>query len=85
VADAMRLAVGALYKRKFASVIKIPQPSRTRPSIVPLAEFGGREISFNICRGTLGSLASFTAMRNAYHSAGMKMNIARQGPDWRSS
>ena len=44
-----------------------------------------RGMSFNICRGTLGSLAMFTAIRNAYHLAGMKMNIARQGPDWRSS
>ena len=30
-----------------------------------LAEFGGLGMSFNICRGTLGSLAMFTAMRNA--------------------
>jgi hypothetical protein len=30
-----------------------------------LAEFGGRGMSFNICRGTLGSLAMFTARRNA--------------------
>ena len=30
-----------------------------------LAEFGGRGMSFNICRGTLGSLAMFTAIRNA--------------------
>jgi hypothetical protein len=30
-----------------------------------LAEFGGRGMSFNICRGALGSLAMFTAMRNA--------------------
>jgi len=30
-----------------------------------LAEFGGRVMSFNICRGTIGSLAMFTAMRNA--------------------
>ena len=30
-----------------------------------LAEFGGLGISFNICRGTLGSLAMFTAIRNA--------------------
>jgi hypothetical protein len=36
----------------------IPQPSR-------LAEFGGRGMSFNICRGTIGSLAMFTAIRNA--------------------
>jgi hypothetical protein len=35
VADAMRLAVGALYKRKFASVTKIPRPSRTLTSIIP--------------------------------------------------
>ena len=26
--------------------------------------FGGLGMSFNICRGTLGSLAMFTAMRN---------------------
>jgi hypothetical protein len=30
-----------------------------------LAEFGGLGMSFNICRGTLGSLAMFTAMTNA--------------------
>jgi hypothetical protein len=30
-----------------------------------LAEFGSRGMSFNICRGTLGSLAMFTAIRNA--------------------
>jgi hypothetical protein len=30
-----------------------------------LAEFGGRGMSFKICRGTLGSLAMFTAIRNA--------------------
>ena len=30
-----------------------------------LAEFGGQGMSFNICRGTLGSLAMFTAMTNA--------------------
>jgi hypothetical protein len=35
-----------------------PQSSR-------LAEFGGRGMSFNICRGTLGTLAMFTAIRNA--------------------
>ena len=29
------------------------------------AEFGGPGISFNIWRGTLGSLAMFTAIRNA--------------------
>jgi hypothetical protein len=30
-----------------------------------LAEFGVLGMSFNICRGTLGSLAMFTAIRNA--------------------
>jgi hypothetical protein len=35
-----------------------PQSSR-------LAEFGGLGMSFNICRGTLGSLAIFTAIWNA--------------------
>jgi hypothetical protein len=30
-----------------------------------LAVFGGLGMSFNICRGTLGSLAMFTAIRNA--------------------
>jgi hypothetical protein len=30
-----------------------------------LAEFSGLGMSFNICRGTLGSLAMFTAKRNA--------------------
>jgi hypothetical protein len=30
-----------------------------------LAEFGGLGMSFNICRGTLGSLAMLTAIRNA--------------------
>ena len=35
MADAMRLVVGALYKRKFASVTKISRPSRTLTSIVP--------------------------------------------------
>jgi hypothetical protein len=29
-----------------------------------LTEFGGRGMSFNICRGTPGSLAMFTAIRN---------------------
>jgi hypothetical protein len=30
-----------------------------------LALFGGLGMSFNICRGTLGSFAMFTAIRNA--------------------
>jgi hypothetical protein len=42
-----------------------------------LAEFGGRGMSFNICRGTLGSLAMFTAIRNAYH-------LGRQENEYRS-
>jgi hypothetical protein len=29
------------------------------------AEFGGRGMSFNICSGTLGSLAMFAAFRRA--------------------
>ena len=36
-----------------------------RPQSSRLAVFGGRGMSFNICRGTLGSLATFTAIRNA--------------------
>jgi hypothetical protein len=39
------------------------RPAR-RPQSSRLAEFGGREMSFNICRGTLGSLALFTAIRD---------------------
>ena len=34
-----------------------------------LAEFGGRGMSFNICRGTLGSLAMLAAIRRATRSA----------------
>jgi hypothetical protein len=30
-----------------------------------LAVLGGRKMSFNVCRGTLGSLAMFTAIKNA--------------------
>ena len=36
-----------------------------RPQSSRLAEFGGLGMSFNICRGTLGSLAMFTAIRDA--------------------
>jgi len=36
-----------------------------RPQSFRLAEFGGRGMSFDICRGTLGSLAMFTGIRNA--------------------
>jgi hypothetical protein len=35
-----------------------------------LAEVGGLGMSFNICRGTLGSLAMFTAIRSAIHFTG---------------
>jgi hypothetical protein len=38
---------------------------RNRCSIIRLAEFGGRRMSLNICRGTLGSLAMFAAIRRA--------------------
>jgi hypothetical protein len=41
-----------IIRQKFS-----PQSSR-------LAEFGGLGMSFNICRGTLGSLVMFTAIRN---------------------
>jgi hypothetical protein len=37
----------------------LPRPQSSR-----LVEFGGRGMSFNICRGTLGSLAMFTAGEN---------------------
>ena len=37
-----------------------------------LAEFGGRGMSFNICRGTLGSLAMFTAIRKPARRANRK-------------
>jgi hypothetical protein len=42
---------------KGSSAIDFRHPQSSR-----LAVFGGREMSFNICRGTLGSLAMFTAM-----------------------
>jgi hypothetical protein len=32
---------------------------KTRPQSSRLIEFGGRGMSFNICRGTFGSLAMF--------------------------
>jgi hypothetical protein len=41
--------------------VSIAQPAKSSR----LAEFGGRGMSFNICRGTLGSLAMLTAKRNA--------------------
>jgi hypothetical protein len=42
-----------------------------------LAEFGGRGMSFNICRGTLGSLAMFTAIRNASSRDSRFIDICR--------
>jgi hypothetical protein len=41
-----------------------------------LAEFGGLGMSFNMCFGTLGSLAMFTA--NAYNSAVKVMGASRR-------
>jgi hypothetical protein len=38
---------------------------RLRTQSSRLAVFGGRGMSFNICRGTLGSLAMFTMIKNA--------------------
>jgi hypothetical protein len=46
--------------RFLALAIKVAAAQSSR-----LAEFGGRGMSFNICHGTLGSLAMFTAIRNA--------------------
>ena len=45
---------------KGSSAIDFCHPQSSR-----LAELGGRGMSFNICRGTLGSLAMYTAIRNA--------------------
>jgi hypothetical protein len=39
--------------------------SPSSPQLSRLAEFVGLGMSFNICRGTLGSLAMITAMKNA--------------------
>jgi hypothetical protein len=44
-----------------------------------LAEFGGRGMSFNICRGTLGSLAMLTAIRNASSRDNRFIDICRCG------
>jgi hypothetical protein len=43
----------------------VPGPRLTVAQSSRLAEFGGLGMSFNICCGTLGSLAMFTAIRNA--------------------
>ena len=37
-----------------------------RPQSFRLAVFGGLGMSFNICRGTLGSLAMFTVDRGGW-------------------
>jgi hypothetical protein len=47
-----------------------PRAQSSRP-----AEFGGRGMSFNICRGTLGSLAMFTARRNASSRVSISMQL----------
>jgi hypothetical protein len=44
-----------------------------------LAEFGGRGMSFKICRGTLGSLAMLTAIRNASSRDNRFIDICRCG------
>ena len=44
-----------------------------------LAVFGGLGMSFNICRGTLGSLAMFTAMKNASSRVSRFIDICRCG------
>jgi hypothetical protein len=44
-----------------------------------LAEFGGLGMSFNICRGTFGSLAMFTAIRNASSRDSRFIDICRCG------
>jgi hypothetical protein len=54
--------------------LMLPRPQSSR-----LAEFGGRGISFKICRGTLGSLAMFTAMRNASSPDKRFIDICRCG------
>jgi hypothetical protein len=51
----------------------------TRAQSSRLAEFGGRGMSFNICRGTLGSLAMFTAIKNA--SSRVSSFALERGPD----
>ena len=42
-----------------------------------LQNLAARGMLFNVCRGTLGSLAMFTAIRNAYH-------LGRQENEYRS-
>jgi hypothetical protein len=44
-----------------------------------LAEFGGRGMSFNICRGTWGSFAILTARRNASSRDSRFIDIRRCG------
>jgi hypothetical protein len=69
------------------TIFKLNEPTQSSW----LAVFGGRGMSFNICRGTLGSLAMFTAIRNA--SSRVKEGLAAVRlvigagtgvpPDWR--
>jgi hypothetical protein len=44
-----------------------------------MAEFGGLGMSFKICRGTLGSLAMLTAIRNASSRESRFIDICRCG------
>jgi hypothetical protein len=57
-------SVGGLFHFRHTDIYTRAQSSR-------LAEFGGLGMSFNICRGTLGSLAMFTAIGHAYYRQAM--------------
>ena len=50
----------------------------TRAQSSQLAVFGGLGMSFNVCRGTLGSLTMFTAIRNARRA---KANVSPKSSD----
>jgi len=58
----------------FAAIRRAPRTQSSR-----LAEFGGRGMSFNICRGTLGSLAMLTAIRNASSRDNLFIDVCRRG------
>jgi hypothetical protein len=60
-----------------AEIWRIAGSSRAQSS--RLAEFGGLGMSFNICRGTLGSLAMFTAIRKASSRDSRYIDICRCG------
>jgi len=64
--------------RFLALAIKVAAAQSSR-----LAELDGRGMSFNICRGTLGSLAMFTATRNA-SSRNSRPNSQPPTPDLRA-